>query len=123
MPTVCIAFNFIALKNIPLEKNLKILDLVADSVNLLIYWYRNHYSIRAQISQFKQYKSSLEGNSRGLGSSNFALNLFLKLGKERRKTSLARQEEMRNHAIIALQKSFTLAKELDLTTNQLYELF
>ena len=49
MPTVCIAFNFIALKNIPLEKNLKILDLVADSVNLLIYWYRNHYSIRAQI--------------------------------------------------------------------------
>lgn len=36
MSTVYIAFNFTALKNSPLEKNLKIQDLVADSVNLLI---------------------------------------------------------------------------------------
>ncbi|KAB2600355.1 ARF guanine-nucleotide exchange factor GNL2-like [Pyrus ussuriensis x Pyrus communis] len=38
------ALGFIALRNSPSEKNLKILDLLADSVNLLIQWYRNQYS-------------------------------------------------------------------------------
>lgn len=124
MPIDC-AFGFVALKNSPLEKNLKILDLMADSVNLLIQWYRNHYSepgnnfsIASNTSN-----SSAEDNSRGLGSTNFVMNLFLKLGEALRKSSLARREEMRNHAILALQKSFTLAEELDFTSTNCINYF
>ncbi|KAM1201552.1 hypothetical protein ACFX2J_017637 [Malus domestica] len=62
------AFGFIALKNSPLEKNLKILDLLADS-----------------------------------------------LGEAFQKISLARREEIRNHAVLSLQKSFKLAEELEFT--------
>jgi brefeldin A-resistance guanine nucleotide exchange factor 1 len=119
------AFGFVALKNSPLEKNLKILDLMADSVNLLIQWYKNHYSepgnnfsIASNTSS-----SSAEDNSRGLGSASFVMNLFLKLGEALRKSSLARREEMRNHAILALQKSFTLAEELDFTSTNCINCF
>jgi len=119
------AFGFVALKNSPLEKNLKILDLMADSVNVLVHWYRNHYtepgnnfSISSNTSN-----SSTEDNSRGLGSANFVMNLFLKLGEALRKSSLARREEMRNHAIVALQKSFTLAEELDFTSTNCINCF
>ncbi|CAB4288468.1 unnamed protein product [Prunus armeniaca] len=110
------AFGFIALKNSPSEKNLKILDLLSDSVNLLIQWYRNqysdpgnNYSVASNTSN-----SSLE-DSKGFGSNNFAMNLFVKLGEAFRKTSLARREDIRNHAVLSLQKSFKLAEELEFT--------
>uniref|UniRef100_A0A2N9FAY8 SEC7 domain-containing protein n=1 Tax=Fagus sylvatica TaxID=28930 RepID=A0A2N9FAY8_FAGSY len=106
------AFSFVALKNSPLEKNLKILDLMAESVNSLIQWYKNH-STESGNNFSVSSNSSSEDNSRGQGSSNFGLNLFLKLGEALRKSSLARREEMRNYAIMALQKSFILAVELD----------
>lgn len=112
------AFGFVALKNSPLEKNLKILELMADSVNLLSQWHRNpgsesgnNFSIASSTSN-----SSIE-DLRSPVSSNVAINLFVKLGEALRKTSLARREEIRNHAILALRKSFTVAEDLDFTSN------
>lgn len=107
------AFGFVALKNSPLEKNLKILDLLVDSVNLLIQWYKDYsdpgsnYSIASNTSN-----SSIE-DSKGFVSSNFPMNLFIKLGEAFRKTSLARREEIRNHAVLSLHKSLILTAELD----------
>ncbi|XP_065851501.1 ARF guanine-nucleotide exchange factor GNL2 [Euphorbia lathyris] len=118
------AFGFIALKNSPLEKNLKILDLLADSVNLLIQWYREFsdpgscFSVSSNTST-----SSLEDNSRGFGSSNYSMNLFIKLGEAFRKTSLARREEIRNHSITSLQKAFTLAEDLDFSPQNIINCF
>ncbi|KAF5482055.1 hypothetical protein F2P56_002653 [Juglans regia] len=119
------AFGFIALKNSPLDKNLKILDLMADSVNLLIQWYRNQFSESGNSFSVASNtsNSSMEDNSKGIGSLNFAMNLFLKLGEAFRKTSLARREEMRNHAILSLKRSFTLAEELDLTSTNCINCF
>ncbi|KAJ6355583.1 hypothetical protein OIU77_006049 [Salix suchowensis] len=65
--------------------------------------------------------SSVEDSIKG--SSNYTMNLFIKLGEAFRKTSLARREEMRNHAIASLHKSFTLAEELGVLASQLYQLF
>lgn len=111
------AFGFIALKNSPLEKNLKILDLLAESVNLLIQWYRNQYSDPGNnYSGVSNTSNSSLDDAKGFGSScSFAMNLFVKLGEAFRKTSLARREDMRNHAVLSLQKSFKLAEELDFT--------
>ncbi|XP_057501635.1 LOW QUALITY PROTEIN: ARF guanine-nucleotide exchange factor GNL2 [Actinidia eriantha] len=111
------AFGFIALKNTPSDKNMKIMDLLADSVNFLIQWYKNGYSDPgSSISMVSNTSSSsVEDNLKSLGSSNFTVNLFIKLGEALRKTSLARREEIRNHAISALKKSFTLAEELYFT--------
>ncbi|XP_054809930.1 ARF guanine-nucleotide exchange factor GNL2 isoform X2 [Prosopis cineraria] len=111
------AFSFIALRNSPLEKNLKILDLLSESVNLLIQWQRNQYSDPG--SNFSGVSnassSSIEENPRG-GSSNFTMNLFVKLGEAFKKTSLARREEIRNYAVQSLRKSFDLAEELLFTS-------
>ncbi|RXH74568.1 hypothetical protein DVH24_029289 [Malus domestica] len=43
------------------------------------------------------------------------MNLFVKLGEAFQKISLARREEIRNHAVLSLQKSFKLAEELEFT--------
>ncbi|XP_015898323.2 ARF guanine-nucleotide exchange factor GNL2 [Ziziphus jujuba] len=111
------AFGFVALRNSPLDKNLRILELLSDTVNKLVQWYKNqcadsgsNYSISSNTSS-----SSLEENSKIFGSGNFAMNLFVKLGEALRKTSLARREEIRNQAVLSLQKSFLLAEELDFT--------
>ncbi|KAJ6673686.1 ARF GUANINE-NUCLEOTIDE EXCHANGE FACTOR GNL2 [Salix viminalis] len=106
------AFGFVALKNSPLEKNLKILNLLSDSVNLLIHWYRNYSDPGSNHSMVSNASSSSVEDSIK-GSSNYTMNLFIKLGEAFRKTSLARREEMRNHAIASLHKSFTLAEELE----------
>ncbi|KAL6226487.1 hypothetical protein ACLB2K_000449 [Fragaria x ananassa] len=108
------AFSFIALKNSPLEKNIKILDLLAESVNLLVEWYRNYYSDPA--NSYSAHSNSSLDEARGIGSScSFAMNLFVKLGEVLRKSSLARREEMRNHAVLSLKKSFRIAEALDFT--------
>ncbi|KAK3439229.1 hypothetical protein EUGRSUZ_C03862 [Eucalyptus grandis] len=113
------AFGFVALKNSPLEKNLKILDLLSESVNLLIQWHKNGLSDAG--SSYSA--SSFEDNLKGLGSSNFTLNLFVKLGEALRKTSLARREEIRNHAILSLQRSFTLAEDLEFSSTNCINCF
>ncbi|XP_059638176.1 ARF guanine-nucleotide exchange factor GNL2 [Cornus florida] len=111
------AFGFVALKNSPQEKNMKILDLMSDSVNLLIQWFKSGYSDPGSIPSLMSNtsSSSIEENSKALSYSNFTIHLFLKLGESLRKTSLARREEIRNHAVTSLQKSFTLAEELYFT--------
>lgn len=118
--TFCIdcAFGFLALKNSPLEKNLKILDLLSESVNLLIQWQRNQYSDPGSISGASTASSSSleEVSSRGTGSTNYIMNLFVKLGEAFKKTSLARREEIRNYAVQSLHKSFDLAEELLFTS-------
>ncbi|XP_058206768.1 ARF guanine-nucleotide exchange factor GNL2 [Rhododendron vialii] len=119
------AFGFVALKNTPSEKNMKIMDLMADSVNFLIQWYRSGYSDPGSNASMvsNASSSSLEDNMKSLGSSNFAVNLFIKLGEALRKTSLARREEIRNHSISALQKSFTLAEDLYFTSSNCMNCF
>ncbi|EXB37040.1 Pattern formation protein [Morus notabilis] len=121
------AFSFVALRNSPLEKNIKILDLLANSVSKLVQWYKtqcleleNSYSVTSSASS-----SSLEDNNfKGHGNSlNLFMNLFIKLGEALRKTCLARREEIRNHAVLALQKSFQLAEELDFTPSNCINCF
>lgn len=108
------AFGCFLAKNSPIEKKKKILDLLADSVKLLVQWHRTQYSdpgsnVSAASSTST---SSMEDNSRGPGSANYNMNLFVKLGEAFRRTSLSRQEEIRNHAVYSLHKSFNLAEEL-----------
>lgn len=119
------AFGFIALKNSPLEKNLKILDLLAESVNLLIQWQKTQYSdpgsnvsVAGSTSSF-----ALEDNSRGIGSINYTMNLFVKLGEAFKKTSLARREEIRNYAVQSLHKTFDLAEEMLFTSSHCISCF
>lgn len=121
------AFSFITLRNSPLEKNIKILDLLSNTVSKLVQWYKsqcleleNNFSIASSTSN-----SSFEENSfKGYGNSlNIYMNLFIKLGEALRKMSLTRREDLRKHAILALQKSFTLAEELDFTPSNCMNCF
>ncbi|XP_062076164.1 ARF guanine-nucleotide exchange factor GNL2 [Humulus lupulus] len=126
--TYCIdsAFSFLALRNSPLEKNIKILDLLASTVNHLVQWYKsqclelasNNFSTTSNTSN-----SSFEDNLRAPSSLNFFMSLFIKLGEALRKTSLARREEIRNAAVMALQKCFILAEELEFTPNNCINCF
>ncbi|XP_074381899.1 ARF guanine-nucleotide exchange factor GNL2-like [Apium graveolens] len=103
------AFGFVALRNSPVETNKKIMDLMAESVKNLVEWYRSGYSDPGSNTSNS---SSADDNSKALASSNFTVNLFVRLGEALRKTSLARREGIRNHAITSLQRSFTLAEGL-----------
>ncbi|CAL1359466.1 unnamed protein product [Linum trigynum] len=102
-------FGFVALKNSPLEKNLKILDLLAESVTLLVDWYKNYSDPGINMN----FSTASTGSNPEFSPSTFSINLFIKLGEAFRKTSLARREEIRNHAIKSLWRSFELAEELD----------
>lgn len=116
------AFSFVALKNSPLDKNLKILDLMSESVNLLTNWYKNAcLESGATISVASTSSGSPIEDSKSLAS--LTINLFIKLGEALRKTSLARREELRNHAVLSLQRSFTLAEGLDLSSTNIINCF
>ncbi|PHT33425.1 ARF guanine-nucleotide exchange factor GNL2 [Capsicum baccatum] len=108
------AFGFVALKNSPLEKNMKIMDLMSDTVHLLVQWYRSGYTDAGSSTSINSSTSSgsLEENSKALTSSNLTVTYFAKLGEAFRKTSLARREEIRNQAVMSLQKSFALGEDL-----------
>ncbi|KAE8706485.1 ARF guanine-nucleotide exchange factor GNL2 [Hibiscus syriacus] len=112
------AFGSVALKNIPLEKNLKILDLVAESVKLLIHWYTTASSWDQPSNYSISSTSSSDDNPKSIESVNFIMNLFVKLGEAIRKTSLARREEIRNHAILSLGRGFKLAEYLELSSTR-----
>lgn len=114
------AFNFIALKNSSVDKNVKILDLMCESVKLLVQWYRNEYvdtDSNASVQSTASTSSSGDDNSKGQSSnSTFIIKLFVKvLGDALRKTCLARREEVRNHAVQSIQKIFMFAEELCFT--------
>ncbi|MED6209900.1 hypothetical protein PIB30_059151 [Stylosanthes scabra] len=106
------AFGCFLAKNSPAEKKKKMLDILADSVNLLIHWHRTLYSDPGSGFSVASgtSSSSTEDNSRSLA--NYNMNLFVKLGEAFRRTTLSRQEEIRNHAVHSLHKSFLLAEEL-----------
>ncbi|KAL2321246.1 hypothetical protein Fmac_030215 [Flemingia macrophylla] len=108
------AFGCFLAKNSPVDKKKKMLDLMADSVNLLVQCHRNLHSDPGSNASASSYNSnsSMEDNSRGPGSANYNMNLFVKLGEAFRRTSLSRQEEIRNHAVYSLHKSFNMAEEL-----------
>ncbi|XP_031387596.1 ARF guanine-nucleotide exchange factor GNL2 [Punica granatum] len=119
------AFGFIGLKSCPVEKKIKVLELLTDTINLLIQWHRhgfsdpgNNYSTTSNTSS-----SSLEDHSKALGTSNLALNMFVKLAEFLKNTSLARREEVRNHAIQDLGRIFAPANNLDLSSTSCIKCF
>ncbi|KAG8379599.1 hypothetical protein BUALT_Bualt07G0105600 [Buddleja alternifolia] len=106
------AFAFVALRNSKIEKNVKIMDLLSESATLLVEWYRTGYtdpgSCASIASNASGSSSSIEENSR----IHNPITLFQRLGESLKKTSLARREEVRNHAVMSLQRSFVLAEDL-----------
>ncbi|CAI9100301.1 OLC1v1037274C1 [Oldenlandia corymbosa var. corymbosa] len=111
------AFGFVALRNSPVEMNVKIMDLMSHSVKLLVQWYGSGYSDPGSNASVGSNSSStsLDDNAKSSSSASFVMNLFVKLGEALRKTCLARREEVRNHAVLSLQRSFMLAEELCFT--------
>ncbi|KAL7139776.1 hypothetical protein ABFS83_09G075300 [Erythranthe nasuta] len=104
------AFAFVALRNSRVEKNIKIMDLLAESASLLVEWYRTGYSDPGSCSSVAS-NASLSSSVEDTRNQN-PISLFQRLGESLKKTSLARREEVRNHAVISLQRSFLLAEEL-----------
>ncbi|PIA55523.1 hypothetical protein AQUCO_00700074v1 [Aquilegia coerulea] len=108
------AFGFAALKISRLENSWKIIDQMVESVNLLIQWYRTGYTDPGSSVSMSNMSSSSFEESKGHNSST--ISLFIKLAESLRKTSLVRREEIRNHAVLALQRSFVLTDELGFTS-------
>ncbi|KAK4493444.1 hypothetical protein RD792_006795 [Penstemon davidsonii] len=104
------AFTFVALRNSRVDKNVKIMDMLVESASLLVEWYRVGYSDPgSNISMASNASgSSIEESSRVYNP----ISLFQRLGEFLKKTSLARREEVRNHAVISVERSFVLAEDL-----------
>ncbi|KAL2929256.1 ARF guanine-nucleotide exchange factor GNL2 [Bienertia sinuspersici] len=115
------AFGFVALRTSLVEKNIQIMDLMANSVNLLIQWYKECSDPGSSMSNASMTSSSSAEDN--VKPSNFTLHLFVKLGEALRKTSLARREEVRNQAVASLKKSFELALDLELTSTNCINCF
>ncbi|XP_047942930.1 ARF guanine-nucleotide exchange factor GNL2 [Salvia hispanica] len=110
--TYCIdcAFAFVALRNSQVDKNIKIMDMLAESASLLVEWYKGGYSDPGSGTGVGN-----NGNSLSVEESSRIYNpisFFQRLGESLKKTSLARREEVRNHAVLSLQRSFLLAEDL-----------
>ncbi|KAK9732863.1 hypothetical protein RND81_04G028000 [Saponaria officinalis] len=116
------AFNFVALRTSVVEKNIQMMSLMANSVKLLVQWYREYSDPGSSMSSTSITSTSSTEDSMKSGG-NFTLNLFVKLGEALRKTSLARREEVRNQAVESLKRSFELAEELDLTSTNCINCF
>ncbi|KVH93928.1 Armadillo-like helical [Cynara cardunculus var. scolymus] len=117
------AFGFVALRNSPVDKNMRLMDLMADSVKLIVDRLRNGYSDPGSNPSINS-SASLDENMKYLASTtNMSMNLFVKLGEALRKTSLARREEVRNYAVSSLQKSFMNAQELYFTPTNIINCF
>ncbi|XLT94862.1 hypothetical protein S245_017500 [Arachis hypogaea] len=106
------AFGCFLAKNSPADKKKKMLDILADSVNLLIHWHRTLYSDPGSNFSISSSTSSSSNEETSRSLANYNMNLFVKLGEAFRRTTLSRQEEIRNHAVHSLHKSFLLAEEL-----------
>lgn len=105
------AFAFVALRNSRVEKNVKIMDLLVESASLLVEWYKGGYSDPGSSS----ISIGSNGSSPSVEESGRIYNpisFFQRLGESLKKTSLARREEVRNHAVMSLQRSFLLAEDL-----------
>ncbi|RWR83030.1 ARF guanine-nucleotide exchange factor GNL2 [Cinnamomum micranthum f. kanehirae] len=117
------AFGFSALKISSLETSTKLINLMADSVPMLVQWYQLEYSDpESHCSNFSSTSSSsMEDGMKP--NSSLAVNLFTKLADTLRKTSLVRREEIRNHAVAALKRSFSSADELGFTPSSCINCF
>ncbi|KAI3711629.1 hypothetical protein L1987_70168 [Smallanthus sonchifolius] len=94
------------------DKNMRLMDLMADSVKLIAEGLKNGYSDPGSGSTSMIVSSlSVDDNM----NTTMSISLFLKLGEVLRKTSLARREEVRNYAVTTVHKSFINAEELCFT--------
>ncbi|KAJ0971279.1 hypothetical protein J5N97_019238 [Dioscorea zingiberensis] len=110
------AFGFAALKISPLEISSRMLDLMADSVKLLVQWHKSGHSDPGSTSNSSISSSSSSQADDQPKSGSLAANLFVKLAEALRKTSLVRREEIRNQAVVQLRRCFdTAADELEFT--------
>ncbi|KAF5776303.1 putative Sec7 domain, guanine nucleotide exchange factor, Sec7 domain superfamily [Helianthus annuus] len=117
------AFRFVALRNSPVDKNMRLMDLMADSVKLIVEWMKNGYpdvGSGASMNSMAGGMSTVDENNM---HSTLSMNLFLKLGEVLRKTSLARREEVRNYAVTSLHKGFINAEELCFAPNNVINCF
>ena len=103
------ALGFATSKNCPLEESIRIIDLMGDSVQRLVQWQKSG------VGENNGSASVLEDGGKTGG--NVEVSLFMKLAEAMRKISLMRREEIRNHAVAALRRCFTVgAAELEFTT-------
>ncbi|KAK1413915.1 hypothetical protein QVD17_29652 [Tagetes erecta] len=119
-------FRFVALRNSPVDKNMRLMDLMADSVKLIVEWMKNgcsDSSASSMMSTSSMMNTSMTNMSmmhvdeNASMNMNMCVNLFVKLGEVLRKTSLARREEIRNYAVKSLHKSFINAEDLCLSSS------
>ncbi|KAL3633139.1 Nucleolar GTP-binding protein 2 [Castilleja foliolosa] len=103
------AFAFVALRNSRVDKNVKIMDLLADSARLLVEWYKAGYS---DPGSFVSVSSTSSSSGEECARIYNPISMFQRLGESLKKTSLARREEVRNHAVVSLARSFILAEDL-----------
>ncbi|XP_078431731.1 GNOM-like 2 [Wolffia australiana] len=98
------ALGFAASKTSPSEDSIKIIDRMADSVRWLVRWSKNGHG---------DYVSNASSSSvdDGLRMGGGEASLFMKLAEAMRKIGLVRREEIRNHAVAALRRSFAVAAE------------
>ncbi|XP_071715267.1 ARF guanine-nucleotide exchange factor GNL2 [Rutidosis leptorrhynchoides] len=121
------AFGFVAMRNSHVDKNMRLMDLMADLVKLIVEWSKTGCldvpgSSNANMSMMSMSSmASIDDNMRS--SSMSSMNLFVKLGEVLRKISLARREEVRNYAVKSLKKSFMNAEELGFTPNNIINCF
>ncbi|XP_068661771.1 ARF guanine-nucleotide exchange factor GNL2-like [Aristolochia californica] len=108
------AIGFAAHKICPSEVSIKILDLMAESVNVLIHWYRTGYSDPGSNAS-NMSSSSTEDWSKA-NTIHYPLTMFLNVADAFRRICLASREEItRNHSISALQRIFVMGEELGFT--------
>ncbi|CAA6666264.1 unnamed protein product [Spirodela intermedia] len=103
------ALGFAASKTSQMEDSLRIIDMMASSVEWLIQWHKSgHAESGGLLSNASS--CSVEDGSKAVGSSgNVEASLFVKLAEALRKTSMVRREEIRNHAVAALRRCFAAA--------------
>ncbi|CAN6452847.1 unnamed protein product [Victoria cruziana] len=117
--SICIesAFSFSASKLSSIEKSLQVLDLMADSVDLLVSWLSSGFSDPGSNSSLSAVPDSSRNSISTIGA------MFMRLVESIRKICLVRREEIRNHAVVTLQKCFTKAEGLGFTATMCQHCF
>ncbi|KAG9459297.1 hypothetical protein H6P81_003805 [Aristolochia fimbriata] len=105
------AFRLAILEDSPLEKSVKLVDLMADSVKVLVQWHRLVDSdTESTVSSISNISStSTEGFSK---TNSYPLSVFMTVADVLRQICLSPREEIRNQAVLSLSNIFLLAKEL-----------
>ncbi|XP_031483005.1 ARF guanine-nucleotide exchange factor GNL2-like [Nymphaea colorata] len=110
--SICIesAFSFSASKLSSIEKSMQVLDLMADSVNLLVSWLSSGFSDPGSNNSSSTAQDSSRNSISSIGT------MFVRLVESIRKICLVRREEIRNHAVLTLKRCFTKAEGLGFTS-------